>query len=52
MPRSKKKRDWKSPSAVARLALLKSGAGVHADQNRRKSAKALRRDKTYKEESS
>lgn len=51
MPRkNKKKRDWKSPSAVARLALLKSGAGVHSDQTRRKSAKALRRDKTYKED--
>ena len=31
-------------SPVALAALLRSGAGVHADQNRRKNPRAIRRE--------
>ena len=33
-----------------RARLERRGYGVHADQNRRKDARALRRDKSYREE--
>lgn len=49
MSMSKKKTD-NLPSRILLSALLRSGAGVHKDQKVKKDQRALRRDKTYKED--
>lgn len=46
------KRKKTKPLRAAAIVLMRSGAGVHSDQKRRKDANRLRRDKSYKEDRS